>query len=162
MVTHVLTRGGAFSFHNTCPTRAHVLHALRSWLHMACILLSSCKSRHPRYWNTLTLFNTSPCTVNCWRKASVNHAAMCCWWHLAVPAMQVITCVFLVLVSRPTGLKVVTRPLIAHCKKAGSLAAMFDHLKITKRVYIVSSSSFPSRSISSLKMRSHSLPPHPP
>ncbi len=57
---------------NTCPTSAHVLHALRSWLCTAWMSSSSCKSKWPRYRNTLTLSNTSPYTMNCWRKASAD------------------------------------------------------------------------------------------
>jgi hypothetical protein len=41
-----------------------------------------------------------------------------------LPVMQVIACVFFMLVSRPACLKVVTRPLIAYCKRIGSLDAM--------------------------------------
>ena len=60
----MLTYGGKFYFGNTCPTFAHVPRALRSWLRTAWMSLSSCKSRRPRYLNTLTGSNTSPCLAH--------------------------------------------------------------------------------------------------
>jgi hypothetical protein len=38
---------------------------LQSWLRTAWMSSSSCKSMRPRYRNTSTPSNTSPCTVNC-------------------------------------------------------------------------------------------------
>ena len=42
-----------------------------------------------------------------------------------VPGVQVIACIFLVFVSRPTCLNALTRPLIACYKKTGSLDAIY-------------------------------------
>jgi len=66
---------------NLCPRPC----ALRSWLRTACLSSSSCQSRRPRYQNTSACSRTSPCTVNCWRKASADRTAMSRWWRHAVP-----------------------------------------------------------------------------
>ena len=95
LVNLALTCGGEFSFCNTCQTLAHVPCALRSWLCMAWMSSSSCKSRRPRYLNTLTRSSTFPCTVNCWRKASADCTTMSRWCCLSVPTQHsfVLMCV---------------------------------------------------------------------
>ncbi len=65
-----------FSFCSTCQTRAHIPFALQKWFPMAWMLLSSCESKCGRYWNTSTLSNTSPCTMNFWHEASAIRTAM--------------------------------------------------------------------------------------
>ena len=91
----VLTRRGEFSFCSTCPTLAHVPYALQSWLCTAWMSSLSCESRQPRYLNTLTCSNTSPCTVNCWCKASADCTIMSRWCCLFVPTQHscVLMCV---------------------------------------------------------------------
>ena len=66
----------------------YILLAQHLWLCMAWMSSSSCESKRPRYWNTSTLSNTSPCTENCWRRASADRTAMSCWWCLAVPIIH--------------------------------------------------------------------------
>ncbi len=74
-----------FSAHHLSVTRAHIPRALQSWLCTACMSWSSCKSRRPSYLYTLTFSSTSPCTVNCLRKASTERTSMSRWWHCYVP-----------------------------------------------------------------------------